>query len=573
MPTVSDILAITLKIDTSGLERGQQDAQAALSHTKRTLEQQGNDLERVAKNLGYGMETLVKGVAQFFGLVLSFEGFKKLVTDAAAAGSSMGRFAESIDSTVERTQLYGQAFRAIAGNDTGILQTLQKMKTELTAVQQGFPRTDWMNRLEQLTGKSLTRMEPEQILQESSRALQQRGISPAQARQYFPGLPLSEGDVVALTKQRALLEELEKQRTQIGTPTTPQAKAMERLQADISNVRTASELLALQTATLVEPFLHELLTLTQRVLSWLRGVAQATGLHVADVPAPSTQRIEETPGGAAMVGPRTGVRRPGAATQAPSRPATQAPSAPLVPPAPTTVPSAPSTSVPSVPRQQSQVPGKQSAVTLHRSGAPADAVDDALRLEGLHERRDRATIIEYLRTGGAGMDPATTSWCAAFVNASLQREGIRGSGSAVATSFLRWGVPVTGQIQKGDVLVESRGRHAGETGGHVGMATGRTHMGPSGLEYEIVAGNTKDSVRRYWISAHSVTPRRALPNVSTGPAAAVQSSEAMRPRVENNATTANINRVIVNTQATDAAGIAKDVRDHIGRELSLVPGD
>src|SRR5258708_3628989 len=153
-----------------------------------------------------------------------------------------------------------------------------------------------------------------------------------------------------------------------------------------------------------------------------------------------------------------------------------------------------------------------SAAGIALSGAPGHAVDDALRMEGLHERRDRDTIRQYLRTGGVGMDPATTAWCAAFVNSSLAQEGVKGSGSQVATSFARRGEPATGAIQRGDVLVKMRGHRPGETGGHVGMATGRTRQGPSGTEYEMIQGNMSHQVKRSWESARSVVARRAKPH-------------------------------------------------------------
>jgi uncharacterized protein (TIGR02594 family) len=149
-------------------------------------------------------------------------------------------------------------------------------------------------------------------------------------------------------------------------------------------------------------------------------------------------------------------------------------------------------------------------------------------MEGLHERRDRDKVKEYLRTGGVGMDPATTAWCAAFVNSSLAQEGIKGSGSQVATSFMNWGQPATGAIQRGDVLVKNRGHRPGEAGGHVGMATGKTRQGPNGLEYEMISGNSADQVRRTWEPAGSVIPRRAIthPEAAAGtqPASAAASA-------------------------------------------------
>jgi hypothetical protein len=64
-----------------------------------------------------------------------------------------------------------------------------------------------------------------------------------------------------------------------------------------------------------------------------------------------------------------------------------------------------------------------------------------------------------------------------------------------------------------------------------------------------------------------------MPNVDTGAAASAAAADAARPRVTDKSSDAHVNTVIVNTHATDASGIAQDVRDHIGRQLNLVPAD
>jgi len=156
------------------------------------------------------------------------------------------------------------------------------------------------------------------------------------------------------------------------------------------------------------------------------------------------------------------------------------------------------------------------------SGSPGAAVDSALRMQGLHEQRDRNNIKEYLRNGGVNLDPATTAWCSAFVNSSLQQQGIRGSGSAVATSFLNWGQAATGGIQRGDVLVQARGRAPGQTGGHVGLATGETRTTASGQQQiEMLSGNKSDAVRRTWENASTITARRAIVDENARAARAV----------------------------------------------------
>lgn len=146
-----------------------------------------------------------------------------------------------------------------------------------------------------------------------------------------------------------------------------------------------------------------------------------------------------------------------------------------------------------------------------KPGQQAEALAQAELMNGMSELdpQGRATIMEYLKTGGVGMDPAQLPWCAAFVNASLNRAGIKGTGSNVATSFGAWGEAVKGQAQKGDVLVEMRGLTPGMSGGHVGFATGKTRTVNGELQYEMFGGNQGDMARNKWISASKVTARRA----------------------------------------------------------------
>jgi uncharacterized protein (TIGR02594 family) len=136
------------------------------------------------------------------------------------------------------------------------------------------------------------------------------------------------------------------------------------------------------------------------------------------------------------------------------------------------------------------------------------AVDRATGMVGMHERVNQRDIQNYLTSGGAGMNPAKTAWCAAFVNASLKMGGVGGSGSQIATSFMNKGEPVITEPQKGDVVVESRGLKPGQPGGHVGLATGRTRQGPTGYEFEVVSGNLSNRVGREWVPAQKATVRR-----------------------------------------------------------------
>ena len=146
------------------------------------------------------------------------------------------------------------------------------------------------------------------------------------------------------------------------------------------------------------------------------------------------------------------------------------------------------------------------------NGNPETAAVLAESMKGLHEVKDRQVIREYLKNGGHGLDPATTAWCADFINSSLSQAGIKGSGSDVANSFQKWGSSVDdpNSVRKGDVLVEHRGLGADETGGHVGMSTGKTRVTKDGrTQIEMLGGNQSNSVSTKWTDADKLMIRRA----------------------------------------------------------------
>lgn len=135
---------------------------------------------------------------------------------------------------------------------------------------------------------------------------------------------------------------------------------------------------------------------------------------------------------------------------------------------------------------------------------------------GKREVPDRAALQDYLTTGGANLDPATTAWCAAFVNATLKQSGMTGTGSNLARSFLNYGEGVDTPT-KGDIAVFSRGDPNGPYG-HVGFFEG---YGPDG-KIRVLGGNQGDSV-----SVAEYGPERLLG--FRRPSAGGQSAPAVDP--------------------------------------------
>lgn len=128
------------------------------------------------------------------------------------------------------------------------------------------------------------------------------------------------------------------------------------------------------------------------------------------------------------------------------------------------------------------------AAGVSHEAAQSNPMELAATLLGKNEVPDNAAIQDYLRTGGVNLDPATTAWCAAFVNSTLAQSGIKGTGSNMAKSFLQFGTGVD-TPERGDIAVFSRGDPNGPYG-HVGFFDS---INPDGT-IRVLGGNQGNAV-------------------------------------------------------------------------------
>lgn len=113
--------------------------------------------------------------------------------------------------------------------------------------------------------------------------------------------------------------------------------------------------------------------------------------------------------------------------------------------------------------------------------------------------RSNPTIVQWLNAVGRNTDDED-AWCGAAMNGILSECGIRGTGSALARSFLLWGVSTWPNPEPGDIVIFS-GKELWQ--GHVGI-----HIQWSGAKrlYELVrGGNQRDKYCELWWS-----PKRIL---------------------------------------------------------------
>ena len=102
-------------------------------------------------------------------------------------------------------------------------------------------------------------------------------------------------------------------------------------------------------------------------------------------------------------------------------------------------------------------------------------------------------ILEFLASttlDGPDKETDETPWCSAFVNWCVEQAGFRGTDSAWARSWLKWGrEPATEDEWKGCIVVLSRGANSG----HVGFMEDWNDD-----QVKLLAGNQGDAVSEAW---------------------------------------------------------------------------
>lgn len=121
----------------------------------------------------------------------------------------------------------------------------------------------------------------------------------------------------------------------------------------------------------------------------------------------------------------------------------------------------------------------------------------ALQYINLHEVKDNAKLAQFMKKYKVSINPATTPWCAAFINACERASGNPGNGKLNARSFLTYGRKVTSKdVRKGDIVIFSRGGSTWQ--GHVAYFDGFENKGRI---IRTLGGNQSDKVCIGWYDA------------------------------------------------------------------------
>lgn len=148
---------------------------------------------------------------------------------------------------------------------------------------------------------------------------------------------------------------------------------------------------------------------------------------------------------------------------------------------------------------------------------------------GATEGRDANLLSSFFKQANVNIDPRMTAWCAAFVNAALAANGLPGTGSLAARSFMNYG-EATNDPRRGDIVVLSRGNNAAQ--GHVGFFEGYDEKG----NVRVLGGNQSNGVNVQSYNKDRVLGFRSIPGAEREGMAEGLTAELERRREVTQAT-------------------------------------
>jgi uncharacterized protein (TIGR02594 family) len=165
---------------------------------------------------------------------------------------------------------------------------------------------------------------------------------------------------------------------------------------------------------------------------------------------------------------------------------------------------------------------------LRMGGTPLEI---AQQFKGLDERANRGTIAAFIqKAGGQKLDPVSTAWCAAWLNAIMRASGRPGTDSNMAKSFLNYGAP-TDQPTEGDIAVLPRGDPSGPYG-HVGLVS-KVYQRGGQTFVSVLGGNTGNKVAEAEYPIERVLGFRKPPAAGSSPLPAAAPNDAPAAVAQN----------------------------------------
>lgn len=210
MANLVDSLILSLKLDASGFQKGQKDAETSLKKTRETAVGHGKGIEASMRGASDGVNKLTLRFLELYAVLTGGKEIKQFISDTTRSDAAIGRFAANMNMSAKDLQAWQGAVKATGGSAEDASSSIQSFSNQIQAIKAGHPDSNFLLALAQIGGKPINFQAPlnQQIetLADNLRALYKR--DPQFATYIAQQVGMSQNMFNTMVKEKGALEAL-----------------------------------------------------------------------------------------------------------------------------------------------------------------------------------------------------------------------------------------------------------------------------------------------------------------------------------------------------------------------------
>ena len=278
MPTIIDALVVTLGLDATQFQQGQQNLTVALAVTRNEASRTAKEMESDGKRAASYFTQVKNEALGLIGVLLGGKSISAFAKEATNDIAGLGRSARFIGTTVPELAAFRNAIERNGGSADAAVQSMQNLTDEMEKFKL-YGQSSIIRFLNPIGGqRGDTAMD---IYMKFVKFAEEHKKDPALVKQIGEGLGLDYGSITEALKGVAQVKADLAKSYELGVPTEKQAQQLTEFQQDVVGLKQAFEQLGIDILTDVEPALHKFITTAEDYMKKhpeLKGKIEALGV-------------------------------------------------------------------------------------------------------------------------------------------------------------------------------------------------------------------------------------------------------------------------------------------------------
>lgn len=134
METVIDSLIVTLGLDNKDFQQGMKDTEKGLSDTRKKTDRVGKQIAASGKDAAEFFGQMQRSAIKFFAVLTAGKGLINFTRDVITTGANLSRLSKNLNISADTMHRWGKASELNGGSMEGFLGTLQNLNNQVTEI-------------------------------------------------------------------------------------------------------------------------------------------------------------------------------------------------------------------------------------------------------------------------------------------------------------------------------------------------------------------------------------------------------------------------------------------------------